>query len=66
MQENLNPADYYKKLDRPVKMLFKREVIRRLEWSERTFCLRMKRNDLRPAETMMIESIINKRSYLDV
>lgn len=66
VEGKLNPADYYKGLALPVKMLFKRELIRRLEWSHRTFQLRMKFKNFRPAEHMMIESIIATKSFLDV
>lgn len=65
-EEKLNPADYYKGLDHPVKMLFKREMIKNLEWSDRTFALRMKKGDFRPAERMMIESIITNKTFLNV
>lgn len=66
VEVKMNPADYYKGLDTPVKMLFKKELIRRLEWSHRTFALRMKLKNFRPAEHMMIESIITNKSFLDV
>lgn len=65
-EEKLNPADYYRGLDHPVKMLFKREIIKQLEWSPRTFALRMQTEDFKPAERMMIESIITTKSFLDV
>lgn len=64
--EKMNPADYYNALDTPVKMLFKRELIRQLEWSHRTFALRMKLKNFRPAEHLMIERIITTKSYLNV
>ena len=62
----MNPADYYAGLDTPVKMLFKRELIRQLEWSPRTFALRMQHKNFRPAENMMIDRIITTKSFLDV
>ena len=65
-EENLNPADYYQSLDYTVKMLFKREVIKRLEWSDRTFSLRMKKENFRPGEMIMIENIITNKSFLNV
>jgi len=65
-EEKLNPADYYNSLDHAVKMLFKREVVKQLECSERTFALRMKKGDFRPAEIMMIQSIISNKTFLNV
>lgn len=65
-EEKMNPAVYYQGLDHAVKMLFKREVIKRMEWSDRTFALRMKTCGFKPAERMMIESIITNKSFLNV
>jgi len=65
-QEKISPAVYYKGLDHAVKMLFKREAIKRLEWSDRTFALRMKTEEFRPAELMMLESIITNKTFLNV
>lgn len=64
--KKINPADYYAGLDLPVKMLFKRELIRQLGWSPETFQLRMRHKNFRPAERMMIDHIITTKSFLNV
>ena len=66
IDEKISLGDYYKqKLDYPNRILFKREVIKQTGWSDKTFALRVKNDDCRPAETMMIDKIIETKSYLN-
>jgi hypothetical protein len=65
-KEKLNPSDYYQELDYASKMLFKREVLKRLEWSPKTFHRRMTEGEYRPGEKLIIHEIIITKSFLNV
>lgn len=66
LDQKISLADYYKGLDYAVRMLFKKEVLKQTEWSEGTFALRFRHNNFRPSERMMIEAIIEAKSFLNV
>jgi hypothetical protein len=65
IEGKMNPADYYKSLDYPSRILFKRELMKRLDWSPKTFHVRMSQGEYRPGELLIIEDIINTKSFLN-
>jgi len=59
-----NPAIYYQELDYASKILFKREVLKQLKLSPKTFHRRMTEGCFRPGELIIIDIIILNCPYL--
>lgn len=63
--EKMNPGDYYKSLDYPNRILFKREAKKHLRWSAKTFDNRMSKGGFRPGELVILGQIIETKSFLN-
>lgn len=57
-------TDYYSSLNYAEKILFKKECIIKNEWSHDTFHRRFNTGKFNPGEILIIDNIIETKSYL--
>jgi hypothetical protein len=62
--EELTPSGYYHTLEHALKILFKKEAMWRLGWSSMTFHRRMKEEDYKPGELLILEEVITDKTYM--